>query len=211
MTSKRFYTYEYRRLDESPYYVGKGYGNRVYHSVPGHRPPNDHSRIRIMYWPDEATAFAYERYLIDFWGRKDNGTGILRNLSDGGEGSSNPSPKTRKKLSRRLSGNQYALGKHWILSQGTRDSMSKVAIERLAHSAHPALGRHHTAEAKAKIARHGEQNAMAKLTRTLVESIRCDLETGMVQRRIAEKYHVCPQTITLIKQNKIWRAALCEA
>jgi hypothetical protein len=80
-----FYTYLWLREDGSPYYVGKGKGDRAWYSSAGHRPP-DRSRIRIQFWPDEATALAFEIYQIDFWGRKDLGTGILRNMSDGGVG-----------------------------------------------------------------------------------------------------------------------------
>jgi len=87
-TAMEFYTYTYLRTDRSPYYVGKGKNGRVYVFSSGHWPPKDRSRILIQYWPDEATAFAYEMYQIDFWGRKDLGTGILRNLTDGGEGNS---------------------------------------------------------------------------------------------------------------------------
>lgn len=92
-----FYTYQYLRVDGSPYYVGKGKAKRAWQSITGHRPPRDRSRVGVQYWPDEATAFAYERYLIDFWGRKDLGTGCLRNLTDGGDGASNPSAETRKR------------------------------------------------------------------------------------------------------------------
>lgn len=80
------------REDGTPYYIGKGSGKRAFtgdsHSV---KCPKNSSRIQVQEWPDEATAFAYERYLIDFWGRKDLGTGCLRNKTDGGE---NP-PKSK--------------------------------------------------------------------------------------------------------------------
>ena len=76
-----FYTYTWLREDDSPYYVGKGSGRRAFRKG---CPSRD--RIRIQFWPDEATAFAFEIYQIDFWGRKDLGTGILRNMTNGGDG-----------------------------------------------------------------------------------------------------------------------------
>jgi hypothetical protein len=134
-----FYTYLWLREDGSPYYVGKGCGNRVNISNRGHRPPKDYSRIRVQEWSDEATAFAYERYFIDFWGRKDLGTGCLRNLTDGGEGGSGRkrsqeecrgiskrqlgrklSSETRMKISGTLKGRQLSL-EH-------RKSISKARI-----------------------------------------------------------------------------------
>jgi NUMOD3 motif len=88
------YTYLYLREDGSPYYAGKGQGRRAYVCHKGHKPPEDRSRISLQYWLDEATAYAYEVYLIDFWGRKDLGTGILINHTDGGD--KPPSHKGRK-------------------------------------------------------------------------------------------------------------------
>ena len=43
----------------------------------------------------EKDAFKWERQAISYWGTKYDGTGILRNLTKGGEGSSDPSPETR--------------------------------------------------------------------------------------------------------------------
>jgi hypothetical protein len=91
-----FYTYEYLRDDGSPWYIGKGCGERAYRSHPGHRPPKDRNKIKLRFWPDEATAFAFERYLIDFWGRKDIETGCLWNKTDGGQGVSNPGEAARE-------------------------------------------------------------------------------------------------------------------
>ena len=117
-----FYTYLWLREDGTPYYVGKGKGNRAWRSHKGHRPPKDLSRIHVQYWQDEATAFAYEIYQIDFWGRKDLGTGILRNLTDGGEGSSGAqrSPEHKAKIS--------------VAQKGRKRSPETLAKQSAAHT-----------------------------------------------------------------------------
>src|ERR1039457_4599489 len=75
-----FYTYLYLREDGTPYYVGKGKGKRAFtnqgRSV---RRPKDISRILIQRWFNEDEAFEIERYYIRLFGRKDIGTGLLRN------------------------------------------------------------------------------------------------------------------------------------
>lgn len=82
-----FYTYAYLREDKTPYYIGKGKGRRAYeaHYVPV--PPSD----RILFLKENITeeeAIKHEVYMIAVFGRKDNNTGILRNLTDGGDGTS---------------------------------------------------------------------------------------------------------------------------
>ncbi len=92
-----YYVYEYLREDGTPYYVGKGQGSRWRQAHSVTVPPND--RVNFVATNlSEKDAFALEEQLILKYGRKDLGTGILRNLTSGGEGQT-PGPEVRAKLS----------------------------------------------------------------------------------------------------------------
>ena len=86
----RFYTYAYLREDKTPYYIGKGKGNRAYRRrYKGIKPPKDKSRIIVLKQNlTEEEAFKHEIYMIAVFGRKDLGTGILYNKTNGGDGCS---------------------------------------------------------------------------------------------------------------------------
>jgi hypothetical protein len=84
-----YYVYQYLREDNTPYYIGKGSGKRAWcrdRTVPR---PADSKDIQIIKTNlSEQEAYDLENQLILHYGRKNNGTGILRNLTDGGSGSS---------------------------------------------------------------------------------------------------------------------------
>ena len=83
-----FYVYLYLRQDGTPYYVGKGKDKRAWSKLHNINLPTDERRITIVsHRLLEHESFLLEIELIKHYGRKDLGTGILRNRTNGGEGS----------------------------------------------------------------------------------------------------------------------------
>ena len=175
-----YYTYAYLREDRTPYYIGKGKGNRAYRRRnKGIKPPNDKSRILILKNNlTEEESFRHEVYMIAVFGRKDLGTGILHNKTDGGDGASGwvPSEKWRTKQSQRTFSKEhkrklsesnkgdkhYSYGK--TLSKETKRKISEAKTGKT-HSEetkrkmsnikkgenHPFYGKFHSEETKRKI------------------------------------------------------------
>ena len=148
----KFYSYVWIRENDSPYYVGKGCGDRAFkkHTNGGRvlYPPKDRSRIFIFPQDSETGAFESERDLIWLFGRKNIGTGCLRNLTDGGENPPNAlgkkrSAETRQKMSVAQKGHrgnwgskrsEETKGKMSHAQIGKKHSPESISAMRLAHA-----------------------------------------------------------------------------
>ncbi len=151
-----YYTYAYLREDGTPYYIGKGKNRRAFdrkgHSV--FVPPKE----RILFLKQNITeeeAFKHEIYMISVFGRKDLGTGILHNKTDGGDGASGIvfSEETKRKLSekQRCEGNSFYGKKH---SEETIERMRKIKT-----------GKIHKQETKSKISNSHKGKSITEETK----------------------------------------------
>jgi NUMOD3 motif len=149
----QFYAYLWLRIDGTPYYAGKGSGDRAF-SVKTHKvkPPVDRSRIVIYFVLSEAEAFDLEMTLIAWYGRKDLGTGCLRNFTNGGEGRAGYkiSETVRQRMGQSQKGNSNS-AQYKRSEQGRQEARSVVQAHGLTFR-----GRKHSSDTRAK------QSAAAK-------------------------------------------------
>jgi hypothetical protein len=133
-----YYTYAYLREDGTPYYIGKGKAGRINNTLHNiHLPVKEERRIFLKKNLTDEEARKHEIYMIAVLGRKDLDTGILRNMTDGGEGCAGRvlSEETKKKLSDSHKGKKFTeehkrklseAAKKRKASEETREKMSKV-------------------------------------------------------------------------------------
>ena len=169
-----YYVYIYLREDGSPYNVGKGQGNRWKKQHRVEVPPADRVIFPVTQTTEEWAHFM-EMEFIDFYGRLDDGTGILENITDGGEGTSGRrhSEETRRKISEKAKGSK--------LSEETRTKIAKASE-----------GRKHSEETKRKISKAkkgisrpthvGEAVATANKERVWTEEMRAKLSEAGKKR-----------------------------
>ena len=131
-----YYTYAYLREDGTPYYIGKGRGKRAFQKHNYVAVPPKERILLLKQNLTEGEAFKHEIYLIAVFGRKDLGTGILWNYTDGGEGNSGcvRDERFRKRVSEALKGRTF-----------TEDWRRKISEAK--------RGRTHSPETKEKIRR----------------------------------------------------------
>lgn len=188
-----FYVYEYVRTDGSPYYIGKGCGRRAF--VKHNRGmPDDLSRIRFIKTNlFENEALELERLLIAKYGRKDLGTGILINMTDGGEGISNPSLETRKKLAEAKRNESNETKKKRSLAATNRKDRTPLTDETKQKISTANQGRKRSEEAKKKMSdakigkpgpKHSEETKQRlKSPKPIAQCPHCKMSGGLPQMR----------------------------
>jgi len=154
MTQNEYYVYLYLREDGTPYYVGKGKNDRAF-SRKGrnvHLPLDENNIIFHSKNLTEDEAFKIEKEVILQYGRKNNNTGILRNLTDGGEGCSGMIHRedSREKLREHRINETY---QPLSPSKEIRNKISEILQKGYAEQKYKPhmLGKNHTEEHKQKL------------------------------------------------------------
>lgn len=162
--SNTFYVYAYLRSDFTPYYIGKGKGDRAFSKRRCVSIPKDKTKIIFLAnGLHEETALNLEKYFIGKYGRKCNSTGILRNLTEGGEGTSglkrdlegtkNPmfgkkqSESAKMKISEKAK-TRPSPRKGVVLSEETKKKISESRKGQHSGSKNPMYGKHHSEETR---------------------------------------------------------------
>lgn len=160
------YVYAYlRSSDLSPYYIGKGKGQRAWKGKHSVSIPKDKTKIVIIESGlTDLGACAIERRLIRWYGRKDNNTGILHNRTDGGEGASGVVMTDAKREIYR----QTQLGK-------------KKPGSSQPGKLNPFYGKQHTAQTKQQqsLAKQGNNNPMSGRKQARMTCLCCKKETSV--------------------------------
>ena len=202
----RFYTYAYLREDRTPYYIGKGQTTRIYqqHGKPCRVPKNKSRIIFLKQNLTEEEAFKHEIYMIAVFGRKDLGTGILRNKSNGGQGNSGKivSEETRKKL------REINLGKKY--SEETRAKLRKINGGKN----HPLYGKKHSEKTKKLISesRKGVKNPFygkkqSQEWKDMILDISCKYEYEITNP--SGKTFIVENLAKFCRENNLHNGAMC--
>jgi len=145
-----YYIYIHRKKTTGEiFYVGKGKGVRC--DVKSHRSAfwksvvnrHGYTSTVILAGLDEDIAFEFEKAFIDWLGRRIDGTGVLVNLTEGGEGSSgySHSDVAKEKIRQHRIGNKLSVESRQKLSRSTkgRKFSEKAKLANLQKTVRPVV------------------------------------------------------------------------
>lgn len=134
----KYYVYRHIRLDNNtPFYVGKGSGNRAFtkqhRNQYWHNIVNKHGyRVEIVkYFETGQDAYNFEFKLINLY---KNYNLVKANLTDGGDGTKNPNKEVRFKMGSAMRGKNHSLESRQKMSNNWNRgeySHSKETIEKI--------------------------------------------------------------------------------
>ena len=172
----QYYTYAYLREDGTPYYIGKGKGKRLYKKSKGEvgKPKNKSKIIFLKQNLTEAEAFRHEIYMIAVFGRKDLGTGILRNRTNGGEGSSGCKYTEERREKRKGQSNPFYGKTH------SEEIKEKIRQSKLGKN-NPMYGKSPSKQTKEKLSKSisGENNVRSNWWKIIFTDGRVIVKCGL--------------------------------
>jgi len=193
-----YYVYAYLREDGTPYYIGKGKSRRHLGDHRVHVPTDKERIVFLNENLSESDAFNLEKYYIQKYGRKDLGTGILRNLTDGGEGATGAirSKEFKENLRQSRTGiprsveiiekiKRNAVG-HIGPNNGMYGRQHTTTTKELIRNKQ--VGRKHSSEVNAKKGLPGDKNSRAR-------SVMTPYGSYTTIKEASEKLNVCYHTI----------------
>ena len=143
--AEMYYTYAYLREDGTPYYIGKGSGKRVYSKIRSVSIPSTDRILILKKDLTEDRAFQHEKYMIVVFGRKDLGTGILHNKTDGGEGVSGHiyTEQQKQKITQSKLGKNFGMvgENHHMYGKTHTPEARKKMSEKVSGENHPMYGK----------------------------------------------------------------------